>query len=100
MIIIKSSELLRAVQNAYHFDFKHSKCISESDGQFTGNFWHETYEGFGIEITYYFQGNDLFGYEYDVEKNRKELEEKLKKVRGSKKYKNMIAEAYKDVVAP
>lgn len=92
MITIKSPELLRAVQNAYHFDFKHSKCISESDGQFTGNFWHETYEGFGIEITYYFQESELVGYEYDVEKKRLSLKESLEKLRASPEYINIIKE--------
>lgn len=70
MNIIRTDELRAALFAALAFDREHSKCISESDGQFTGNFWHETYEGFGIEITYYFQGAELTAYEYDVEKQR------------------------------
>ena len=93
---VKSPELRKALEDAWEFDVKHSKCISHSDGQFTGNFWHETYEGFGLEITYYFQENNLIGYEYDVEKNRKATEEALAKIRSTPEYKARVAEHWKE----
>ena len=44
MIQIKTQELRDAVQAAYEFDKEHGKCTDESTGQFTGSFYHETYE--------------------------------------------------------
>ena len=63
MIKIKSKELSDAVQAAYEFDREHGECTDESTGQFTGNFYHETYEFDGKTNTYYFDSGKLFAYE-------------------------------------
>jgi len=94
MNIIKTAELRSKVQDALDFDRKHSKLISESSGQFTGNFSHETYEGFGFEMTYYFEGPDLYAYEHDVEKKRKESEEFLKEFFKTPAYREIVTKLY------
>ena len=63
MIQIKTQELRDAVQAAYEFDKEHGKCIDESTGQFTGSFYHETYNFGGKSQTYYFDSGKLFAYE-------------------------------------
>jgi len=63
MIEIKSDDLRRQVLNAHRFDVSHGKLVDSSSGQFTGNFFHETYEFNGKVRTYYFDGSVLFGYE-------------------------------------
>lgn len=40
---------------------KYGVMTEFSDGQFTGNFHHETYVMFGSVITFYFEGNELVG---------------------------------------
>lgn len=63
MIEIKSEDLRAAIQAAYDFDVKNGTRVDESSGQFTGNFYHETYEFNGKTREYYFDNNKLFGYE-------------------------------------
>lgn len=63
MIQIKTQELRDAVQATYEFDKEHGKYTDESTGQFTGNFYHETYEFDGKSKTYYFDPGKLFAYE-------------------------------------
>ena len=63
MIEIKSDELREAVQAAYEFDKQHGDGMDGATGQFTGNFWHETYTFGGKARVYYFEGNVMFGYE-------------------------------------
>lgn len=63
MIEIKSEELRKAVQAAYDFDKQHGVYMDGATGQFTGNFWHETYAFGGKARAYYFEGNAMFCYE-------------------------------------
>ena len=63
MIEIKTEGMREAVQKCYDFDKQHGKCTDESSGQFTGNFWHETWEFGPYKRTYYFEDGDLFGTE-------------------------------------
>ena len=51
------------MQATYEFDKEHGKCTDESTGQFTGSFYHETYEFDGKSKTYYFDSGKLFAYE-------------------------------------
>lgn len=68
MIEIKTQVLRGAVQAAYEADKIKGTLVDHSDGQFTGNFYHEVYKRDGSTTTYYFEGNTLFGYDYeDVE---------------------------------
>ena len=98
MNLIRTDELRNALLAALEFDRKHSSCISESTGQFTGNFWHETYEGFGVEIIYYFHGVVLTGYEYDAEKKRKADKEALETYLASDEGKRLVNKAYKELI--
>lgn len=64
MIEIKNNKQLAAAVNAaYDFDKKHGECADESTGQFTANFYHETYTFAGKTRAYYFDNSKLFGYE-------------------------------------
>ena len=63
MIKIKSDDLRKAVQSAYEFDKQHGDGMDGATGQFTGNFWHETYTFAGKTRAYYFDNSQLFGYE-------------------------------------
>lgn len=63
MIEVKSAELRKALMNSYEFDCKHGECLDSASGQFTGNFWHETYKFNGKTRSYYFQGSDICAYE-------------------------------------
>ena len=61
MIEIKTEDMREAVQKCYDFDKQHGKCKDESSGQFTGNFYEETYEFGPYSRTYYFDNNKMFG---------------------------------------
>lgn len=63
MIEIKSDTLRNKLLKFYEFDTVYSEFIEGSDGQFTGNFWHETFNVDGVVRTYYFDGNKLVAYE-------------------------------------
>jgi len=66
MIEIKTQQQRNAVQATYEFSKEHATLVDSSDGQFSGNFCHETYERNGKQTIYYFEGAKLFAYE-DVE---------------------------------
>lgn len=63
MIEVKTAALRKALMDTYDFDCKHAECIDSSTGQFTGNFWHETYKFNDKTRVYYFQGSKLCAYE-------------------------------------
>lgn len=63
MLEIKTQTLRTAVLASYAFDKQHAKLLNSGSGQFTAGFWHETYAFDNLTRSYYFQGEDLFGYE-------------------------------------
>lgn len=66
MIEIQTQRQRDSVKKMYNFDKEHGKCIDESSGQFTGSFYHETYERNGFSTTFYFDSGELFAYEVAV----------------------------------
>jgi len=63
MIEIKTQQQRDNVKKMYNFDKENGKCINESSGQFTGSFYHESYECNGKSMTYYFDSGELFAFE-------------------------------------
>ena len=64
MLEIKTQALRTAVLASYAFDKQHGKLLDSGSSLFTvAGFWHETYAFDNLTRIYYFQGEDLFGYE-------------------------------------